>query len=296
MITACMAVLVSCSKWTEPTPADYSEKNFWETDPHAWAEHAASMRAYRDTDHRIVYTRLHNSPDGFTSEKDYMRCIPDSVDIISLTNADNLSSHDIEDLAVMKDLGIKVLYQIDWSGRSETDFAADGALESYIEKTIRSVKEHGLDGWAINGVYRYGDNKAAAAAKMMISRLSEIKTENQLIVLEGNPLFVPDERDRRKLDYVVLDSDTMKTISEVSLAATAAVRAGIKTKNLLVSAKVDGILTDLNLNEYEAMASVAEIIQKNSYGGIGVYGLSDDYASGYGNYSVTRRIITLLNP
>lgn len=295
-IPAAMSVLMftACSEWTVPKPIEYPSQDYWEAE--GWTGHAASMRAYRETPHSIVYVRLHNSPEGIVSEKDFLRCIPDSVDIVSLTNADNMSAYDIEDLSVVKALGMKVLYQIDWSGRAQTDFSEDGALEAYLEKAIETVKRYGMDGWAISGVYTYGDKDAAAAAELMVSTLDEARTEDQLIVLEGNPLFVENERDRRKLDYVVLDTDTKRTISEVNMAATSAIRAGIRAGQLLLAAQVGGVLLDINQYEYEALSSVTETILDNSYGGIGIYNLSDDYSTADGNYALTRRTIKALNP
>lgn len=294
-LVLCSLILLSCSKWTEPEPLDYPEQDFTETGGEAWAEHTAAMRAYRQTDHNTVYVRLNNSPDGFTSEKDYMRCLPDSVDIVTLTNADRLSDYDIADLPLMKSLGIKVLYLIDWSARSG-ELSAEGALDAYLQKTIETVSRHGLDGWTIHGVYKYGDSAAASAGKKILARLTEVRTEEQLVVFEGDPLFFSDERDRRKLDYVVLDTEDKKTVSEVTLAATAAVRAGVRARNLLISARSAAVLADMEQNEYEALTSVADIVLNNSYGGIGVYDLADDYSSGDGNYALTRRTISILNP
>ena len=289
----CLA-FTACSEWTEPEAIVYPSPEHWTAE--GWEEHAAAMRAYRETDHNIVYVRLHNSPGGITSEKDFLRCLPDSVDIVSMTNADNLSRYDIEDIGLVHNLGMKVLYQIDYSSRADTDFSGEGALEAYLDRAIETVNRYGMDGWAISGTYVYGDDEAAAAAELMISALDEARTEDQLIVLEGNPLFVGNERDRRKLDYVVLDTDTKKTISEVNMAATAAVRAGIRADRLLLAAEVGGVLMDVNQYEYEALSSVAETVLDNSYGGLGIYNLSDDYSTSDGNYALIRRMITRLNP
>ena len=287
-------MFTACSEWTEPRPLEYPSSEYWEAD--GWDAHAEAMRSYRETSRNIVYVRLHNSPEGITSEKDFLRSLPDSVDIVSLENADNLSSFDIEDIALVRTLGMKVLYRIDWSGRAQTDFSEDGALEAYLEKAIEAVDRYGMDGWAISGVYAYGDDEAAAAAALMVSTLDEVRTEGRLIVLEGNPLFVENERDRRKLDYVVLDTDTKRTISEVNMAASSAVRAGIRAGRLLLAAQVGGVLLDVNQYEHEALSSVTETILDNSYGGIGIYNIPDDYATADGNYALTRRTISTLNP
>ncbi len=114
-----MLSLVSCSDWTETEALDSTVKKPWEQDPALWAEYTATLRAYKQSEHFIVYARMHNSPEKATGEQDFMRCLPDSLDIVTLTNADNFSKFDAEDMSVMHEKGTKVLYQIDYAARAE---------------------------------------------------------------------------------------------------------------------------------------------------------------------------------
>ena len=81
--------LAACNDWTEMEAVDNNVKKPWEQDPALWAEYTAALRDYKKSEHFIVYARLHNSPEPAASEKDFMRCLPDSLDIVALTNADN---------------------------------------------------------------------------------------------------------------------------------------------------------------------------------------------------------------
>ena len=83
--------LAACNDWTEMEAVDNNVKKPWEQDPALWAEYTAALRDYKKSEHFIVYARLHNSPEPAASEKDFMRCLPDSIDIVALTNADNFS-------------------------------------------------------------------------------------------------------------------------------------------------------------------------------------------------------------
>jgi len=94
--------LAACNDWTEMEAVDNNVKKPWEQDPALWAEYTAALRDYKKSEHFIVYARLHNSPEPAASEKDFMRCLPDSLDIVALTNADNFSRYDAEDMAVMQ--------------------------------------------------------------------------------------------------------------------------------------------------------------------------------------------------
>ena len=96
------------------------------------------MRAYKQSEHFIVYARMHNSPEKATGEQDFMRSLPDSPDIVTLTNADNFSKFDAEDMSVMHEKGTKVLYQIDYAARAE-EFADAAALGSRYEEALQAV-------------------------------------------------------------------------------------------------------------------------------------------------------------
>lgn len=119
----CMAVLVlafgaaACSDWTETEAVEQQVQRPGDQDPAFWAEYTAALRDYKQSEHFLTYARLYNSPTSSASEKDYMRCLPDSLDIVSLTNADNFSKFDAEDLSVMHEKGTRVLYQVDYAAR-----------------------------------------------------------------------------------------------------------------------------------------------------------------------------------
>ena len=50
--------LVSCSDWTETEALDSTVKKPWEQDPALWAEYTATLRAYKQSEHFIVYARM----------------------------------------------------------------------------------------------------------------------------------------------------------------------------------------------------------------------------------------------
>ena len=102
--------LAACKDWTqmEYIPTDINHP--WEQDPSVWEAYTSSLQAYKQSGHTLVYARLANSPESAASEKNFMRCLPDSLDIVSLTN--DFSRHDAEDMAMMKQKGTKVLLQL----------------------------------------------------------------------------------------------------------------------------------------------------------------------------------------
>lgn len=284
----------ACSKWTETESIQLNYLRPWDQNPALWEAYRSSLCAYKESDHYLFYARFENALEKATSEKDFIRCLPDSLDFVSLTNADNLSAYDKEDMAWMESIGTKVLYQVDLTKKG---FASTSELEAYLDKVIACVKENGLSGYSFTGQYVLGNALNESLASAAVTKLSAAKTEGQALVFEGNPLFIP-EADRSKVDLFVLDSEKTENTQDLRFQIlTALDYAKVPASKLLLGADMDGIIQDENR---EKCASVPELARRVvSFGplaGLGITNISSDYYSYDGNYVVTRAAIQLLNP
>ena len=281
----------SCSDWTETEAIENTVYKPWEQDPALWADYTAALRAYKQSEHYLSYARLHNSPAQAASEQDFMRCLPDSLDIVTLTNADNFSAYDAEDMAVMREKGTKVLYQVDYAAR-KAEFSTETALKTYLDGVIASVAANGLDGYSFTT-----DPLDAAATASIVATLSAAKTDGQLLVFEGNPLSVA-AADRDKLDYVVLDTEKTENTTEVRLQVLNATDyAGIAADRLLLAAEIDAPLQDADRTEYAAVALMARcVVEYGPLAGFAAYNIAGDYYHADRNYSTIREAIQTLNP
>lgn len=281
----------SCSDWTETESVENSVRKPWEQDPSLWADYTAALRAYKQSEHYLSYARLNNSPAKATSEQDFMRCLPDSLDIVSLTNADNFSTYDAEDMATMREKGTRVLYQVDYAAR-KAEFADAAALASYLDGVIASVAANGLDGYSFTT-----DPLDAAATASIVATLSAAKTDGQLLVFEGNPLSVA-AADREKLDYVVLDTEKAENATDVRLQVLNATGyAGIPANRLLLAAEIDAPLQDADRTEYAAVELMARcVVEYGPLAGFAAYNIAGDYYHADRNYSTIREAIQTLNP
>lgn len=281
----------SCSDWTETEAIENTVYKPWEQDPALWADYTAALRAYKQSEHYLSYARLHNSPAQAASEQDFMRCLPDSLDIVTLTNADNFSAYDAEDMAVMREKGTRVLYQVDYAAR-KAEFSGEAALKAYLDGVIASVAANGLDGYSFTT-----DPLDAAATASIVATLSAAKTDGQLLVFEGNPLSVA-AADREKLDYVVLDTEKTENTTEVRLQVLNATDyAGIAADRLLLAAEIDAPLQDADRTEYAAVALMARcVVEYGPLAGFAAYRIAGDYYHADRNYSTIREAIQTLNP
>ena len=293
LILPVLALLLaaSCSDWTETENIDNTVRKPWEQDPALWADYTAALRSYKASEHYLSYARLHNSPSPAASEQDFMRCLPDSLDIVTLTNADNFSAYDAEDMAAMHEKGTKVLYQVDYAAR-KAEFSGEAALKTYLDGVIAAVAANGLDGYSFTT-----DPLDAAATATIVAMLSVAKGDGQLLVFEGNPLSVA-EADRAKLDFVVLDTEKAENTTEVQLQVLNATGyAGIAPEKLLLAAEIDAPLQDADRTEYAAVALMARcVVEYGPLAGFAAYNIAGDYYHAEMNYQTIRTAIQTLNP
>lgn len=281
----------SCSDWTETENIDNTVLKPWEQDPALWADYTAALRSYKASEHYLAYARLHNSPSPAASEQDFMRCLPDSLDIVTLTNADNFSAYDAEDMAAMHEKGTKVLYQVDYAAR-KAEFSGEATLKTYLDGVIAAVAANGLDGYSFTT-----DPLDAAATATIVATLSAARSDGQLLVFEGNPLSVA-EADRAKLDFVVLDTEKAENTTEVLLQVLNATGyAGIAPEKLLLAAEIDAPLQDADRTEYAAVALMARcVVEYGPLAGFAAYNIAGDYYHAEMNYQTIRTAIQTLNP
>lgn len=281
----------SCSDWTETENIDNTVLKPWEQDPALWADYTAALRAYKASEHYLSYARLHNSPSPAASEQDFMRCLPDSLDIVTLTNADNFSAYDAEDMAVMREKGTRVLYQVDYAAR-KAEFSGEAALKAYLDGVIAAVAANGMDGYSFTT-----DPLDAAATATIVATLSAARSDGQLLVFEGNPLSVA-AADRAKLDFVVLDTEKAENTTEVQLLVLNATGyAGIAPEKLLLAAEIDAPLQDADRTEYAAVELMARcVVEYGPLAGFAAYNIAGDYYHAEMNYQTIRTAIQTLNP
>ena len=289
LLSLCLlaATFASCEDWNETEAVKQKVERPEDQNPELWAEYTAALRDY---------ARLFNYPHPGTSEKDFMRCLPDSLDIVSLTNADNFSKYDAEDMPAMREKGTKVLYQVDYAGRSG-ELTDETKLGAYLDKVIAAVEKNGLHGYSFTGIPNAGDAAPATAAALIVERLSAAKTEGQLLVFEGNPLFLTEDA-LSKVDYVVLDTEATENVTDLKMQVLNATGyAGVPATKLLLAAAAGAPLYDENVEEHAAITEMAErVVSLGPLAGLGTYDIYNDYYDLDMNYKLVRNAIQTLNP
>ena len=117
-VVAMLAILgsVSCSKWTEPESMPLHSPSLEEMCPEEYADYIASIRAYRQTDHQMVWGWFDNSVSSATGQSVRLTAIPDSLDAVVLMYPELLDSWEVEEMhAIQQERAVKVMYTIRYS-------------------------------------------------------------------------------------------------------------------------------------------------------------------------------------
>lgn len=276
-------MLTACSDWTRIEPFEPEVRYPGQESSQLWEEYKASVREYKERDHSIVYARLENSPEKIVNEKHFLRSLPDSLDIVTLTSAAEFSGYDAEDLAWVQSFGTKVLYHI-------TDIEG-------VETAVSSVKANGLDGFSFTASYKFDDQGHETAVSGMIDRLVSAKSEGQFMVFEGNPMAIPADK-REFIDYFVLNCIDYDKAHDINLAVYEAMeKCGLPKDRILLSAKLGADLETESKAKVDALAEMTErVITYGNLGGLAVYDIEKDYYHYDGNYVAVRSAIQTLNP
>lgn len=294
--------VVSCSDWTETEPVEQVQSRPREQNPALWAQYMELLRGYKQSEHTMVFASFDNGVVVPTSEKDFLRGLPDSLDIVSLSNPDNLSAYDIEDLAVLKEKGTRTVYLIDYAKRS-AEFADLAVLGAYIDKAIARVAELGLDGLSFSGVPVFGSSAEQTAQKaasaLLVEKLTAVAgTGKDLVLLfEGDPQFIA-AADRAKIDWFVLNTSYTSTATDLKLQVLRALGAsGVTREKLLLGAMTEFEFIDEDKAGSNAITALTmRVPELGPLAGLCIYNVNQDYYGSDVIYSLTRGSIQTLNP
>lgn len=281
-----LACLAACDDWTEMEVHDFEVNGAAQQNPEQYAAYTQSLRAYKATKHAVVYARFDNAPEVSTSDKDFLRALPDSIDIVTMRNADRLTDYDREDMKLVRtDYGTKVLYYVDAS-----TLTADG-LNAAISAAAAAVKEGTFDGITLT-------SSSAVDAATVKTLTDAIGQTSCLLVFEGNPSLVS-EAQRSAFNYFVLDISGATDEYDIETSVLYATGYGkTPAARLLLAITPEGTLTDhsgVTRNSISG-AAYSALNMGSPLGGIAIYNVSADYYDADIIYKRTRGGIQMLNP
>lgn len=253
MIAACILTIVSCDDWTESESLDIQTPL---TDAGIYNDYLETLRVYKTGPHKTVFVTFENSDTYPNGQAQNLTVLPDSVDFISLVNADNLHHAIVQEMDEVRKKGTRVIYNIDfqtfeneWDKLLTEDLKGElteeDALVYFTDRTKQMLAlcdKFGYDGltFTYNGrplvSLPVADVPAySARQKSFLEPIADWKKEHtgKVISFIGNPQYLVKEN-REVLsacDYIIVDTNNAKS-------------SGDLTRNVLYAVGVDGVPSD----------------------------------------------------
>lgn len=119
LLSVCVSAvtLSSCSDWTDTESVDLVYPTPGEADPANYAKYLESLRKYKQGDHKLVYLWFANPSESqmATTRADRVSELPDSTDVVVLTNPTDVAAQTVVDMAAMREqMGTRFEYVIDY--------------------------------------------------------------------------------------------------------------------------------------------------------------------------------------
>lgn len=286
LVCASCLSLASCDPTAKEQTIEYNVLPPSEQDP-VYAARLADLKAYKKTEHPLVYGRFNNDSEAAANEGGYLRSLPDSLDIAGFYYADKMSDYDRADIPLVQRAGTRILYCVrtaeltaetvaDAMSRMKSDFAACG-----------------FDGVSVVATKPMGDIEAAVMEAVL--SVAGGKT-GKLLIFEGNPTFVT-AANRGEFAYYVIDTTEKGTFNEVISEITYTVNLGrVPRANIILSSKRSGSLMNGDVKYDGIPGAAAFLAGDGGIAGMAIYDIGQDYYGDARTYDHTRRAIGIANP
>ena len=105
----------SCDDWTETESMDINQPGIEDENPALYADYLESLRAYKNSDHKIVMVSFDNKVKQPFNRAQHINVIPDSSDIVSLIHPNNLVEREMNEIKETREKkGTKFVFEINF--------------------------------------------------------------------------------------------------------------------------------------------------------------------------------------
>lgn len=324
LITGCL-LLTSCSDWTDDESVDIKQP----TNPN-YSKYLENLRAYKKSDHKVVYAWFDNSEKAPYSRGQHISDIPDSVDVVTVMYPDALADFEVKEIgALQKDKGMKVLYTISYDVikkayeqmvKDETDKDPAYQAPAFLDYLSKNVEElltlsstYNYDGIIVgykgqSTVYMTTDEKTEYITNQN-AFISKIKTwydnnNTKMLVYEGSPQFLLDKSLLTSCEHIILNTIGVASAVELSIRTSEAMVEDVPTDRFVVVASTTSLdVADKKTGYYgedraliEAAYWVTEAGNGYTKAGLGIYNIQNDYYNISQVYQYAKKSINIMNP
>lgn len=297
-------LMSSCEDWTETESVDRETLTPDKQNPELYAKYTQAVRDYKKRNHYAVCVHFENGLTG-SGEKDYLRSLPDSIDVVVLKNADALTPADLEDLPKLQQLfATNFLFGLDINSFIEEVESKGKELQEVLspafDEMIALISENELDGASIayKGDIDPENETVVQLQQLILSKVEPLAKVGKILYFEGNPLFIPKESRELFNAYVLNSTSVMNALELQLLIEQSAEYAEIPLNKILITADPELMIRDNENNLVSQIPFLSEqVINCGPVGGILIRNAMNDYhAQPNKTYYDIRNAVQTLNP
>ena len=258
LLLALLAIPVSaCSDWTEEEGVEVAEPDYGPN----YERYLAELRAYRNTDHKVVYAWFENIEQP-VSQAHHLTAVPDSVDIINLMTPEifpDWQRREMEEVRTSK--GIRFVYSVSYpelealynealsAGEIQADGETDpflGFATDFLDRKLALFNADGYDGIAVlfNGkktLHMTEAEKATYLAReaLFMGRIAAWRAANpnSLFIFEGKPQNLTDKSILTETEFIVIRTEGVVYESSLDYEVMLCIEEGVPTDRFVISAQ-----------------------------------------------------------
>lgn len=310
---ASLSILSGCDKWTQPEALDFDEGMKTPS-----AEYLASLRAFKESDHKVMIVSLDGTSSAPVSQKQHPMAMPDSADWIAIRNAGDLNGLIANELGEVREkkgtrsvsvadfAEIKAAWGLVVDAREEAGKPAPSETEqkafykNYTDSLLAFCNKYGFDGVMLSYT---GVTADAVGTSGYFEAIHEWKSANptKVMMIRGTTLSqITDAQLLSDCKYLIIPMTTDYSPNMLSSTMKSLCRR-LSEENKLKLVFETYVPSDAypQREGFEPQPIVAaswifKVDEGYTKLGLCVNNSADDYGSG-NTFSVIRTAITVLN-
>lgn len=331
LFAAAFLSMVSCADWTKQEPVEFRYVGIQEKNPELYAAYLESLRKYRDSQHPMMILKLDNPVSRPSSCAERLDCVPDSADVVVLTNYMQIHEQTLAEAAQIRaDKGIKTIAAVSYADliaayeawlelnpdEQDTHQARVEWVADHTQAFIHTVRKYELDGilaaYTGSNPFPMNTDKKAKYLELQKAFFEPIAAyceqhPRNLFILEGTPKYIVDDEFEilDKASCIVIPAYEVTGIPGFSYKLEDSIDADTPSDKFAVGVyaiddadelSTEGVLSDGSSATIGAAIWVNQKSAKYGKVGVCVSHSQRDYYGIESNYHDTRAAISIMNP
>jgi hypothetical protein len=317
--------MTACQDWVKPESLEVSVKNNGGDDPALREQYLKNLRSYKESDHQLVYISFDNAAESALNATTLVSYLPDSVDVVELTNPVLRDWFAADMKEVQEDYGTRFVLRVSYddimapygNAPGQTPVTEEEKTEiiaTAVDSLLRQVDVFGYDGITVqyNGLfpdYLYADELAALTKKendfLPLIKAWKEQNPDKTLFFKGVPTRTIDHSVPLAAEAIIIPTVDARSVNYADFEARNGANGDFAgARMILETMSIPNDPLDKSTGRYTEGEHIPMMLEwmttnvpdKYTLAGICVYHAEWGCLSTSGYYPVLKNVIKTLNP